>query len=215
MNTHRRYKINNDKAAKSAEKLASGYRINRAGDDAAGLAISEKMRSQIRGLKMATRNSQDAISLVQTAEGALQETQNMLQRMNELAVQAATGTNEELDRTALAKEFEQLKREINDVAEQTNFNNMKILDGSLSYKGYVRSTGTGSITTVMEDLPPLDKQTPVSKLEDITGIPGYAAIPEKKETAVFSGIPEMSKTLNELKAASTNGQGVVFTFNVS
>ena len=150
MNTHRMYTMNNDAVAASAKKLSSGYRINSAADDAAGLAISEKMRSQIRGLNMATKNSQDAISLVQTAEGALQETQNMLQRMNELAVQAATGTNEDLDRTALAKEFEQLKREINDVAEQTNFNNMKILDGSLSYNGYVRSAQTAGVNATVE-----------------------------------------------------------------
>ena len=150
MNTHRMYTMNNDAVAASAKKLSSGYRINSAADDAAGLAISEKMRSQIRGLNMATKNSQDAISLVQTAEGALQETQNMLQRMNELAVQAATGTNEDLDRTALSKEFEQLKREINDVAEQTNFNNMKILDGSLSYKGYVRSAQTAGVNMTVE-----------------------------------------------------------------
>ncbi|WP_279288420.1 flagellin N-terminal helical domain-containing protein [Christensenella tenuis] len=154
MNTHRQYTINNDNVSKSAEKLSSGYRINRAGDDAAGLAISEKMRSQIRGLNMATKNSQDAISLVQTAEGALQETHSMLQRMNELAVQAATGTNEDLDRSALAKEFDQLKREINDIAEQTTFNNMKVLDGSLSYSGPERSAATAGInmTTVTEDV---------------------------------------------------------------
>ena len=145
LNTHRQYTINNDNVAKSAEKLSSGYKINRAGDDAAGLAISEKMRSQIRGLNMATKNSQDAISLVQTAEGALQETHTMLQRMNELANQSATGTNQELDRNALAKEFDQLKREINDVAEQTTFNNMKILDGSLSYQGPQRSAATAGI----------------------------------------------------------------------
>lgn len=145
LNTHRQYTINNDNVAKSAEKLSSGYKINRAGDDAAGLAISEKMRSQIRGLNMATKNSQDAISLVQTAEGALQETHTMLQRMNELANQSATGTNQELDRNALAKEFDQLKREINDVAEQTTFNNMKILDGSLSYAGPQRSAATAGI----------------------------------------------------------------------
>lgn len=145
LNTQRQYTINNDNVAKSAEKLSSGYRINRAGDDAAGLAISEKMRSQIRGLNMATKNSQDAISLVQTAEGALQETHSMLQRMNELANQSATGTNQELDRNALAKEFEQLKREINDVAEQTTFNNMKILDGSLSYQGPQRSAQTAGV----------------------------------------------------------------------
>ena len=131
MNTHRQYTINNDNVAKSSEKLSSGYRINRAGDDAAGLAISEKMRAQVRGLNMAAKNSQDAISLVQTAEGALQEVHSMLQRMNELAVQSSTGTNESFDRSAIAAEFDQLKDEIDQISSQTTFNNMNILDGSL------------------------------------------------------------------------------------
>ena len=176
MNTHRMYTNNNDAVAASAKKLSSGYRINSAADDAAGLAISEKMRSQIRGLNMATKNSQDAISLVQTAEGALQETQNMLQRMNELAVQAATGTNEDLDRTALAKEYEQLKREINDVAEQTNFNNMKILDGSLSYAGYVRSASTAGVTnTVTTDASTANALTTINNKQAVAGVSSTAA----------------------------------------
>jgi len=150
MNTHRSYTANNEAVQKSAEKLSSGYRINRAGDDAAGLAISEKMRSQIRGLNMATKNSQDAVSLIQTAEGALQEVHSMLQRMNELAVQSATGTNETFDRTQIAKEFEQPKREINDISEQTTFNNMNILDGSLSAQGLQRSAYTSGIYTQFE-----------------------------------------------------------------
>jgi flagellin len=131
MNTYRQYTVNNDNVAKSAEKLSSGYRINRAGDDAAGLAISEKMRAQVRGLDMAAKNSQDAISLVQTAEGALQEVHSMLQRMNELAVQSSTGTNETFDRSAIAAEFDQLKDEINQISTETTFNNMHILDGTL------------------------------------------------------------------------------------
>lgn len=131
MNTHRMYTANNNAISKSAEKLSSGYRINRAGDDAAGLAISEKMRSQIRGLNMASKNSQDANSLIQTAEGALQEVHSMLQRMNELANQSATGTNENFDRTQISAEFDQLKEEIDDISEQTNFNNMKLLNGQL------------------------------------------------------------------------------------
>jgi flagellin len=135
MNTHRQYTINNDNVAKSSEKLSSGYRINRAGDDAAGLAISEKMRAQVRGLDMAAKNSQDAISLVQTAEGALQEVHSMLQRMNELAVQSSTGTNESFDRSAIAAEFDQLKDEIDQISSQTTFNNMNILDGSLGSSG--------------------------------------------------------------------------------
>ncbi|MEA5058880.1 MAG: flagellin [Candidatus Pelethousia sp.] len=132
MNTHRMYTINNNNVAKSAEKLSSGYRINRAGDDAAGLAISEKMRAQIRGLNMASKNSQDAVSLIQTAEGALQEVHSMLQRMNELANQASTGTNETFDREQIDAEFNQLKEEIDQIADTTTFNNMKLLDGSLA-----------------------------------------------------------------------------------
>lgn len=135
MNTHRMYTMNNSAVAKSAEKLSSGYRINRAGDDAAGLAISEKMRSQIRGLNMASKNSLDAVSLIQTAEGALQEVHSMLQRMNELANQAATGTNEKFDREQINAEFNQLKEEIDQVATTTQFNKMNLLDGSLGKAG--------------------------------------------------------------------------------
>ncbi len=132
MNTHRMYTVNNNNVAKSAEKLSSGYRINRAGDDAAGLAISEKMRAQIRGLNMASKNSQDAVSLVQTAEGALQEVHSMLQRMNELSVQSSTGTNDNtVDRAALQQEFQNLQDEIDQIATTTTFNDMNLLDGTL------------------------------------------------------------------------------------
>lgn len=144
MNTHRMYTINNNAVSKSAEKLSSGYRINRAGDDAAGLAISEKMRSQIRGLNMASKNSQDAVSLIQTAEGALQEVHSMLQRMNELANQASTGTNETFDRDQINAEFNQLKDEIDQIAETTSFNNMKLLDGSLASDAAKVSVSTAS-----------------------------------------------------------------------
>jgi flagellin len=131
MNTHRQYSINNSNSAKSTEKLSSGYRINRAGDDAAGLAISEKMRAQIRGLNMASKNSEDAISLVQTAEGALTETHSILQRMRELATQSASDTNDDTtDRAALDAEFTALKSEIDDIAGKTAFNGKKLLDGT-------------------------------------------------------------------------------------
>jgi flagellin len=113
------------------EKLSSGYRINRAGDDAAGLAISEKMRAQIRGLGMASKNSQDAISLVQTAEGALSETQSILQRMRELAVQSANDTNVTVDRKQIQKEINQLTTEINRIGNATEFNTMTLLNGNL------------------------------------------------------------------------------------
>src|SRR5690554_6320733 len=134
MNANRALGINNSGTAKSLEKLSSGFRINRAGDDAAGLAISEKMRAQIRGLNMASKNSQDAISMVQTAEGALTETHSILQRMRELAVQSSRDTNDgdgAVDRTALQSEFAQLKTELTDISSKTAFNNKTLLDGSI------------------------------------------------------------------------------------
>ncbi len=131
MNTHRQLGLANTAGAKSMERLSSGFRINRAGDDAAGLAISEKMRGQIRGLNQASRNAQDGISLIQTAEGALGETHAMLQRMRELAVQANNGTNTNDDLGELQKEFDQLKSEIDRIANKTEFNTKTLLDGSL------------------------------------------------------------------------------------
>jgi flagellin len=142
MNAQRYLGVNNNNIQKSIEKLSSGYRINRAGDDAAGLAISEKMRAQIRGLKMASKNSQDAISLIQTAEGALNETHSILQRMRELAVQAATDTNEGVDRTALQNEVDQLQEELTRIAEQTEFNRRTLLNGDLGVS--LGRTGTNA-----------------------------------------------------------------------
>ena len=129
MNAHRNMGINLNSAGKSMEKLSSGLRINRAGDDAAGLAISEKMRGQIRGLDQGSRNAQDGISLIQTAEGALNETHSILQRMRELAVQSTTATNTTADRTNIAKEFTQMQTEITRIATQTNFNTKTLMSG--------------------------------------------------------------------------------------
>ena len=129
MNSQRMLGITMDKQAKSSEKLSSGYKINRAADDAAGLSISEKMRKQIRGLTQASLNAQDGISAVQTAEGALHEVQDMLQRMNELAVKAANGTNSEDDRNYIQDEIDQLVTEIDRVAETTKFNETYLLKG--------------------------------------------------------------------------------------
>ncbi|HOQ74931.1 MAG TPA: flagellin, partial [Thermoclostridium sp.] len=126
LNTYRQLSINVTAGNRSLEKLSSGYRINRAGDDAAGLAISEKMRGQIRGLNMASKNAQDGISLIQTAEGALNETHSILQRMRKLAVQAANGTNTDADRAEIQKEIEQLKSEINRISTDTEFNTLKL-----------------------------------------------------------------------------------------
>ena len=130
LNAHRQLAINQSNASKSMERLSSGMRINRAGDDAAGLAISEKMRAQVRGLKQASRNAQDGISLIQTAEGALNETHAILQRMRELAVQSATDTNTDIDRKEIQNEISQLKEELDRIANTTEFNTQKLLDGS-------------------------------------------------------------------------------------
>ena len=130
LNTHRQLGNATNAQSKSMEKLSSGMRINRAGDDAAGLAISEKMRGQIRGLDQASRNAQDGISMLQTAEGGLNEVHDILQRQRELAVQASNDTNVDADRTALKDEFDQLSSEIERIMENTTFNSKKLLDGS-------------------------------------------------------------------------------------
>lgn len=129
LNTYRQLNSASTAQGKSMEKLSSGLRINKAGDDAAGLAISEKMRGQIRGLDMASKNSQDAISLIQTAEGALNETHDILQRMRELAVQASNDTNTEADRGEIQKEINQMTSEINRIGNTTEFNTQKLLNG--------------------------------------------------------------------------------------
>ena len=134
LNANRQLGITNRNMAKSTEKLSSGYRINRAADDAAGLSISEKMRGQIRGLKQASTNAQDGQSLIQTAEGALNEIHAVLQRMRELTVQASNDTNVTADRRAIAKEVRALTSEINRIATQTEFNTMKLLSGKFKNK---------------------------------------------------------------------------------
>ena len=146
LNAHRNMGVNNTASGKSMEKLSSGLRINRAGDDAAGLAISEKMRGQIRGLEQSSRNASDGISLIQTAEGALNETTNILQRMRELAVQSANDTNTSDDREQLQKEMTQLGEEIDRIANNTEFNTKKLLNGNMgaattATKGTVVNSG--------------------------------------------------------------------------
>ena len=134
MNTQRQLNITTGTQAKVTEQLSSGYKINRAADDAAGLTISEKMRSQIRGLTQASANAEDGVSAVQTAEGALAEVHDMLQRMNELAVKSANGTNTSADRIAIQKEVNALVSEINRVSQSSEFNTLKLLDGSFTGK---------------------------------------------------------------------------------
>ena len=134
MNANRQLGITTSAQAKSSEKLSSGYRINRAGDDAAGLSISEKMRSQIRGLNKASDNAADGVSLIQTAEGALNESHSILQRMNELATQAANDTNTTVDRNAIQAEVDALTSEIDRIQSTTQFNTMNLIDGTFTSK---------------------------------------------------------------------------------
>ena len=144
MNANRMLGVTSSSLSKSTEKLSSGYRINRAADDAAGLSISEKMRSQIRGLNKASANAQDGISLIQTAEGALNESHSILQRMRELSVQASNGTETDDDREAVQKEISQLQDELTRISSTTEFNTMKLLDGSLGSKS---ASSQGAVLT--------------------------------------------------------------------
>jgi flagellin len=146
-NTNRQLGITTGSLSKSTEKLSSGYKINRAGDDAAGLSISEKMRGQIRGLNQASANAQDGISLIQTAEGALQESQSILQRMRELTVQASNDTNVTADRQAIAEEVRAMTKEIDRIATQTEFNTMKLLSGAFTDKMLQVGANTNQMIT--------------------------------------------------------------------
>lgn len=151
MSAYRNYSKNTSALSKNLEKLSSGYKINRAGDDAAGLAISEKMRAQITGLKAANKNVKDGVSLVQTAEGALQEVHDMLNRMDSLATQSANGTyDNEVDRLNLQKEVTALKTEIDRIADSSNFNGKKLLDGSMD--GLQTSVYKGATTAGKADI---------------------------------------------------------------
>ena len=153
MNANRQLGITTSAQAKSSEKLSAGYKINRAGDDAAGLTISEKMRSQIRGLNKASDNAQDGVSLIQVAEGALNETHSILQRMNELATQAANDTNTSTDRNAIMSEMDQLQSEITRIQSTTQFNTMNLLDGSFTGKNLqVGSLSSQKITISISNM---------------------------------------------------------------
>lgn len=170
INANRQLGINNNSVAKNLEKLSSGYKINRAGDDAAGLAISEKMRSQIRGLDQATNNANDGISLVQTAEGALNETHSILQRMKELATQSSNGTYQnDVDRENIGKEVEALKSEIDRISTSTNFNKINLLDGSLSADGTKEAA-----KVVLPDTTKLLTQAAVNGVQTTNALAGVA-----------------------------------------
>ncbi|MBU5591100.1 flagellin [Clostridium sp. MSJ-4] len=180
MNAHRNMGINIGNSAKSMEKLSSGLRINRAGDDAAGLSISEKMRAQIRGLNQASRNAQDGISLIQTAEGALNETHSILQRMRELSVQAANDTNVTVDRDAIKEEIDSLNTEIGRIAKTTQFNEKNLLNGSLKATGAKLQIGANSSSALTLEIK-MDSMA-VSAL----GVSGLAVSSNAKATSAIS-----------------------------
>lgn len=197
LNTYRQLSTNNANASKSLEKLSSGLRINRAGDDAAGLAISEKMRGQIRGLDQAARNSQDAISLIQTAEGGLNETHSILQRMRELATQASNDTNVTIDRGEIQKEINQLTSEINRIGNTTEFNTRKLLNGEVSDASVIGTKTTAATKAYTLESAP--KAT-------WTGGYQFAVTSDGTQSGVkFTGIDDASKLdWSALDEAATN-----------
>ena len=192
-NTNRQLGITTSGLQKSTEKLSSGYKINRAADDAAGLSISEKMRNQIRGLNKASDNAQDGISLVQTAEGALNEVHSMLQRMSELAVQAANDTNQTVDKNALEAEVTQLQTEIKRVGSTTQFNKMNILDGT--FTGKKLQVGANANQTISVSISALTSVTSEALATHVSGTAAQSAI-----TSIQSSITKLSTLRSKLGA---------------
>lgn len=192
-NTNRQLGITTSGLQKSTEKLSSGYKINRAADDAAGLSISEKMRNQIRGLNKASDNAQDGISLVQTAEGALNEVHSMLQRMSELAVQAANDTNQTVDKNALEAEVTQLQTEIKRVGSTTQFNKMNILDGTFTAKNL--QVGANANQTISVSISALTGVTREALATHVSGAAAQSAI-----TSIQSSITKLSTLRSKLGA---------------
>ncbi len=195
LNTHRQLGANTGASSKNLEKLSSGLRINRAGDDAAGLAISEKMRGQIRGLDMASKNAQDGISLIQTAEGALTETHSILQRMRELAVQSATDTNTDNDRANLQKEVDQLAQELTRIGKDTEFNTKKLLDGSFNGTFHIGANEGQNISLTVGDM-----------RSSALGVIGGATV-DSTGTVTASGAGELSLIKGETYNVRDNGNG--------
>ena len=211
LNTYRQLSSNQGVGAKSLEKLSSGLRINRAGDDAAGLAISEKMRGQIRGLDQASRNSQDGISMIQTSEGALAETQSILQRMKELATQAANGTNTDSDRAEIQKEINQLSSEINRIGNTTEFNTQKLLKGR-----DVAVVETASAkTTITEGLAGVavgDISALTTNASSLVGVSSTAKVQASTSSATgtVTDITENVQSVKGVKASVTVPNGITF-----
>ncbi|WP_026691422.1 flagellin [Alteribacter aurantiacus] len=217
LNTHRQMGINQQANQNAMEKLSSGLRINRAGDDAAGLAISEKMRAQINGLDQASRNAQDGISLIQTAEGALNETHSILQRMRELAVQSANDTNTDDDRAELQKELDELITEIDRIATQTEFNTETLLNGDGGDEGeftfHIGANNTQNMSVTIRDMTATGEVLDLDELSigDQTDADAAiatidAAIKEVSSERSMLGANQnrLEHTINNLKTSSEN-----------
>jgi flagellin len=211
LNTYRQLSANNANGAKSTEKLSSGLRINRAGDDAAGLAISEKMRAQIRGLDQASRNAQDGISMIQTTEGALNETHSILQRMRELATQSSSDTNVAVDREEIQKEMNQLTSEINRIGNSTEFNNQKLLKGTnqaatttAAATATVTAGQTGAAAGALTDL-----LTTASSVKAVSSTATVQAS-TSATTGAVSGLTVNTASTAGVKASATIANGIVF-----
>jgi flagellin len=212
MNTSRQLNTVTNDLSKSTEKLSSGYRINRAGDDAAGLSISEKMRSQIRGLNKAASNAQDGISLIQVAEGALNESHSILQRMNELATQAANDTNTETDRNSIQAEIDQLTSELDRIQSTTQFNTQNLLDGSFTGKNLQVGSLCGQSISI--SIKSMDSTTLGVNKMSVTSFSGAGAAMSKIQKAIDSVSSQRSKlgalqnrlehTINNLNTTSEN-----------
>ena len=210
LNTYRQLSTNTGATSKSLEKLSSGLRINRAGDDAAGLAISEKMRAQVRGLDQAGRNGQDGISLIQTAEGALNETHSILQRMRELAVQSATDTNTSDDRDKIQSEVDQLAKEITRISNTTEFNTKNLLAGGLSSTFHIGANADQNMTLAISGMDAYSlgiagsTATSSNFAAGGTGITGISSVGRGMATGVSYDI-DVVKTAASLTAAVAEG----------
>src|SRR3954447_530222 len=199
-NTHRQLMTTGDAASKSMEKLSSGYRINRAADDAAGLAISEKMRGQIGGLAQAQRNAQDGISLVQTAEGSLNEVHSMLQRVRDLKTQFDNGALNTDDQDAIAAEVAQISQEIGDISNQTMFNGKKLFGSAATFKFQVGANNNEQISTTAVDLSAAISNTGTGGLSELTA----ASTTTLAKTALSSGaLSDVTVIDNAIKNVST------------
>ena len=205
MNTHRQMGINQNAMQNSMEKLSSGMRINRAGDDAAGLAISEKMRAQINGLDQASRNAQDGISLIQTAEGALNETHDILQRMREISVQSANDTNTDDDRAELQKELDALIEEVDRIAQNTEFNTQELLDGTYNDKEFhIGANETQSITISIGDMQAAELGIDELSINDQTSADGAIATLDEAIKDVSSERADLGAIQNRLEHTISN-----------